>query len=261
MPNPFEHVQPGDVIRAQDFVAMGVRISQLEARVAALELGAGSPTTELTIVRMTPPDRGEINSFVEIHGTGYGTPPSVNTVTIGGVLATEYRVGFDDAGAPYNSANRLSVRVPSALASAANPLPDNGRPVEVVVTRGAETARWNYRVMPESGPPVPSITSVVNASTGMSAIRAGLTAAVIGQNFSATAAENRIRVRVPNLDVTIPPGSITVTSAAVDRVEFTFPAIPNLPADGADAFVLLTVQAEGGGGTPAEQERTIRVVP
>lgn len=127
-------VHPGDLITA-DIINQILRdIADLTGRVATLEAGS----TNTNQLRLTRPINGEqirVGQDLTIEGSSLGFSNGSSVVTIGGVLATDFRSGSSDT--------RLVVRVPSM-----GDLDPNGSVRPLVVSNGASSAQRILVVRP-----------------------------------------------------------------------------------------------------------------
>jgi hypothetical protein len=96
----FQRVQPGDLITAEDMNYVFTEIEAIEARVAALEAGSGSPPPDTTINPVTissvSPDPVQVGQTLTITGTNFGISTAGNTTTFNNVPAFDTLVGSSD---------------------------------------------------------------------------------------------------------------------------------------------------------------------
>lgn len=97
----FQRVQPGDLITAGDMNYVFTEIEAIEARVAALEAGPGSPPDDNTINPVTiasvSPDPVTVGQTLTITGTNFGISTAGNTTTFNNIPAFNTLAGSSDS--------------------------------------------------------------------------------------------------------------------------------------------------------------------
>lgn len=201
MPEPQNHVRPGDLITAEFMNDLIARIDALTARVDELEEEQGN---NVRIDGFQPPaeDGVPLGRMMTIFGTGFLVPPRENEVLIDDVPIPD---------AAFNNLDSSSVAI-SLLLSAdlfpdADSLPEQGRPVLVEVDNENGHGQANYRILPveevEGDPP--TISDVIGPNDSSGLIVPGEDARVTGEHFG------------ENATVTIRSGGRELAQASVDQ--------------------------------------------
>lgn len=203
------HVQPGDLIRAQDVNDLIDKLEELEARIAALE--AGSPVgSGPVILGFNPPQEQSINRTLEVRGANFLIPPRLNLVTLGDVPITNFEPSQTDL---------LRFRIPF--------LPRTPRNVTLRIENSRGSVSRLYRVTPEvpvAGDP-PEIDDVATEEGG-STLRVGGGVVIHGSNFAAAPANNQLSIssRVAgHADEEYPITEIDVAASSPTEIHATLP--------------------------------------
>lgn len=245
-------VKPGDLITADFINGLIDTISDLQGRVSNLEGGLGeAQNVKITAFEPAPPPDGPgqaLGQVLRIHGANFAFPPTNNKVRIqnfavpsGGLVEV---VQFNSV----SSTILLEFIIPTAIAG----IQASGTDVTVTIENTNGKAQKPYRLLPalpQTSPPpvITSVTEEVSGRTGTIGI--GKTVAITGQNFSATAADNKIafilelaggvvRYPDPNNPATQP---IQIISADATKIRFNVPNMTQVTTDGMPATLEIKI--------------------
>lgn len=245
MPETIPPVRPGDLITSDLLNRLITHVDELEQRVAELE-GGGTGGTGVTITGFDPPNQVAALQELRVLGSGFAFPPEGNQVLIDTTPVTQFRPGSTSA--------QLRFLVPNL-----GGIPGSGRNVTIAVTNTLtqRTARSAYRLLPPI--PVvgdPPVITGIGPQNG-SQVRIGEAAVIVGQNFSATASENRISFHVGANSY--PPQGVPLQILATnpEEVVVIVPEITEVPAPGGGGR-LVRVELAVGAHVPAVFNVTIR---
>ncbi len=223
MPNPFDHVRPGDVINAQQFNLLLDTLSEMRTRIETLE--AGTASTGVRITGFVPQLLAPVGSTVTIIGANFEIPPTDpvtgavrNIIRIDGTAIPADLYVITGSG---TTSQQIAFRVPTSLDSQARPLGQGGRAFEVTVENANGRASRSYTFTSSTSTlPQPTVTNVVRDGTQLRSLIPTSTARVTGTNFVAGAT----RVRMAFATFGYPAGGdqpLAVT--VVSPTELTFP--------------------------------------
>lgn len=243
MPELLEHVEPGDLITAENFNRLIDRLNGLRQRVEDLENQQGG----VVINGFDPPNEVEMGQALTIFGANFEFPPNQNTVQIDGRTLSDFLVGSTNT--------TLRVRVPDEFQ-----VPEGGNNVTVRVENDAGSAQRVYRLLPASTDQ-PSISSVTRADSTTSNLIIGEPAVIEGQNFGPNREDNVIEFITTNADGTqnVYPENqedLTVNAVSTTQIEVVVPEIDEAPElRGINVLLQVTVD-----GLMAEQDVNVRRV-
>jgi len=179
--------QPGQIIPSNAFNLMVAEINSLSQRVQDLE-GGGAAGGTVRITGFTPVNQQSAGQMLSIHGQNFVFPAAGNTVTIDSVPVPN--LNFQ----PGSTTIQLDLVIPPIPG-----LPAGGRNVTVRVTNINGSAQALYLVLPPIpvvGLP-PTLDAITRSADGTPTLRVQEEATIAGTNFSATPADNRLKLRVP----------------------------------------------------------------
>jgi hypothetical protein len=90
-----QHVQPGDLIKAEDMNRLLDALQLLDVRVTSLETGDGGNRAPILLQR-SPSGDIEVNSPLTLIGRNFLLPSDRNTVTLGGVPINQFNADSDE---------------------------------------------------------------------------------------------------------------------------------------------------------------------
>jgi hypothetical protein len=221
-------VRPGDLIRAETFNAILLRLAELVDRVDRIEeqLGSGDGPR---IVRITP-DQPHVGDEMRIIGSNFDFTIGAFGVSFDGVSVSTFKPG--------SAENVLIFDVPNI------PVPEGGRAVTLrVVNRTTSTTRTIF-VLPRVGPPQPDQIDLLPLGA------VGADTPVAGQPFTLAfrLSSRSGRAVLLTLSATVPELGV-VPEFRDDAGLLPSPAV-RVPAGGTVAFSLrLTVPAGAAAGT------------
>jgi hypothetical protein len=241
MPETLDHVEPGDLITADDFNDLIDRLKALHERVERLERQQGG----VVINGFDPPEEIEVGQSLAIVGTNFEFPPDQNTVEIDGRTIQEFLVGSTNT--------TLRLRVPDDIQ-----VPQGGRNVTIRVENDAGSTQRVYRLLPASANQ-PSITSVTRVGSSSSNLIIGQAALIEGENFGSSREDNVIEFIAtrPDGSQSVYPDSqddLTVNSVSETEIEVVVPEIEEVP-DLRGINVLLRISVDG---LTAERDVNVR---
>jgi hypothetical protein len=243
-------VKPGDLITADFINGLIDSISDLQGRVSHLEGGLEeAQSVKITAFEPPPPPDGTgqaLGQVLRIHGVNFAFPPTNNKVRIQNFSVSSGGLVEVTQFHSVSSTILLEFVIPTAIAG----IQATGSDVTITIENTNGKAQKTYRLkpaLPQTTPP-PVITSVTEESTGLTGtIGIGNTAAITGQNFSTTPADNKIAfifelaggttVRYP--DVNDP--TIQVISAEAAKIRFNVPNMTQVGTAGRTATLEVKV--------------------
>lgn len=245
MATNFVRVRPGNVITSDAWNEVLTRLEEIEQRVASLEKQGPAPG-QVVIASFDPPNQVEVGQVLTINGLNFAFPPANNIVKVDNIQVIEFR--------PDSTPTSLKFILPSVSA------PPGGRNVVVSIQNNKGSVERSYRVLPSvpvSGDP-PVVTNALRED-GSSNLRIGQVVIISGDNFSATASENRVHfvLNLPTGTKTYPDtvAGLPVTFASVTELRVIVPNITEVPAIGS-----LPVTLRVGVGAHVPAVRVVSVI-
>lgn len=99
MPNPIQHVNPGDLITSVQFNEFADHVNDLVQRVTVLE-AVLQPSTHVTLQPLLGSVR--IGDPITVQGTNFAVPVTLNNVRLDGQPVTQFNPGTDDSHLVFN---------------------------------------------------------------------------------------------------------------------------------------------------------------
>ncbi|MEO8380058.1 MAG: hypothetical protein ABI779_10385 [Acidobacteriota bacterium] len=157
-------VNPGDLITAHAMNEIIDKLSDLELRLAALELtGGGTGVVIVSVTSASSPIR--VTSRISVNGSGFAQPAALNAVTVGNVPISPNAFNFSSDG------EHLIFDVP-----AIPNLSEQGTLVTLTVTNVKGTGSIQFVLRPEAQVPTGNIQLFYSSAPVMPALETNITA-------------------------------------------------------------------------------------